>query len=199
MRHPRPTNTRIPQARRLSRTVTLVLGCVVASVVVGSTNSAFAFGRTLDQVFRGTVRGENDGELPAYVVNRGMIPYPEAKPPNPDEEAAMRRNGTSGVVEQALTPEMPWEEVVKEVAGGSPGPFAVETVRRRAERADGQAIELLAWMSANGVGLQRDLSQAFDLYARAQKLGVASAEDNAKAIYRAMSTEERRTVFNPFN
>jgi hypothetical protein len=193
---PRSYALRSPLRRRAGA---LVLGCVVACLVVGNSSSAFAFGRTLDQVFRGTIRGENDGELPAYVVNRGMIPFPEAKPPNPDEEAAMRRNGQSGAVEQPLTPEMPWEEVVKEVAAGSPGPFAVETVRRRAERADGQAVELLAWMSANGVGLQRDLAQAFDLYARAQQLGVVAAEDNAKAIYRAMSAEQRRTVFNPFN
>jgi hypothetical protein len=194
-RSPVPSPLSLPR-RRVGRG--LVIGCLLAIMIIGDAGSAWAFGRTLDQIFRGTVRGENEGELPAYVINRGPPPYPEPKPPNPDEQAAMQKTNRVGAVEQPLTQDMPWEEVVKDVAGGSPGPFAVETVRRRAERADGQAVELLAWMSANGVGVQRDLPQAFDLYARAEQLGVQSAQDNAKAIYRAMTTEQRRTVFNPY-
>jgi len=175
------------------------LAVMVAGALLAPPQAAWAFGRTLDEIFRGTVRSENDGTLPAYVVNRGLVPYPERKPLTPEEEAALRRSGRAGVIEDPLTSEMAWTDVVKEVAGGAPGPFAVDAVRRRAENADGQAVELLAWMSANGVGVQRDLAEAFDLYSRADQLGVASARDNAKAIYRAMSSEQRRTVMNPFN
>lgn len=171
----------------------------VALVLIGQGGPAWAFGRTLDEIFRGTVRSENDGALPAYVINRGLVPYPEKKPLTPEEEEALRRAARAGAIEDPLTSEMPWEEVVKEVANGTPGPFAVDAVRHKAEQSDAQAIELLAWMSANGVGVQRDLPQAFDLYSQAERLGVQSARDNAKAIYRAMTTEQRRTVFNPFN
>lgn len=177
--------------------VCLFAGVSLVSIAQGE--PAWAFGRTLDEIFRGTVRGENDGALPAYVINRGLVPYPEKKPLTPDEEDALRRAARAGAVEDPLTSEMPWADVVKDVANGTPGPFAVDAVRRKAEQSDAQAIELLAWMSANGVGVQRDLPQAFDLYSQAERLGVQSARDNAKAIYRAMTTEQRRTVFNPFN
>lgn len=177
----------------------LALLLVVISALTCASQPAWAFGRTLDDIFRGTVRGENGGTLPAYVINRGLVPYPERKPMTPEEEEALRRAGQRGAIEDPLTSELAWSEVVKEIAAGSPGPFAVEAVRRRAEQADPQAVELLAWMNANGVGLQRDLPQAFDLYSRASTLGVESARENAQAIYRAMSSDQRRTVFNPFN
>lgn len=163
----------------------------------GWTSSASAFGRTLDEVFRGTLREEHNGTLPPFVVNRGLAPYPEPKPLTPEEAAELARR-QQGVPALDLTGQMSWVEVVTEVAGGAPSPFAVEAVRRRAEDGDGQALELLAWMNANGVGLQRDLGKAFDLYSRAHTLGIQGAKDNAQAIYRSMSVGERRTVFNPF-
>lgn len=158
---------------------------------------AWAFGQTLDEVFRGTLREEHEGTLPPFVMNRGLVPYPERKPLTPEEAAAQAR-AQQGLAPTDLGGEMSWVEVVTEIAGGTPSPFAVEAVRRKAEEADPQAIELLAWMSANGVGVRRDLAMAFDLYSRAHGLGVQGAKENAQAIYRSMSPGERRTVFNPF-
>lgn len=196
-RHNRSLSPRVRPVVRGGRVALSLIVLVLGAQTVST--PSWAFGRTLDQIFRGTVRGENGGELPPYVVNRGLPPYPEPKPLTPEQAAGLGRGAGAGAVSEDLTKDMPWDDVVKEIAGGNPGPFAVEAVRRRAEQADGQAVELLAWMSANGVGVHRDLPQAFDLYARAEELGVKSAKDNARAIYRAMSTEERRTVFNPFN
>ncbi len=173
--------------------VTLLL----AVLVPPPTAQAWAFGRTLDEVFRGSLREEHEGSLPPFVVNRGRVPYPERKPLTP-EEAAARAKALRPLAPTDLGHEMSWVEVVTEVAGGTPSPFAVEAVRRKAEEGDPQAIELLAWMSANGVGLRRDLATAFDLYSRAHGLGVDGAKENAQAIYRSMTPGERRTVFNPF-
>jgi hypothetical protein len=166
-------------------------------VLTATETPALAFGRTLDEVFRGVLREEHDGTLPPFVVNRGPVPYPERKPLTP-EQAAEQARTADGLKPRDLGEEPAWVEVVGQVAGGRPSPFAVEVVRRKAEEGDAQAIELLAWMSANGVGVQRDLPRAFDLYSRANGLGVDGAKDNAEAIYRSMSAGERRTVFNPF-
>ena len=94
---------------------------------------------------------------------------------------------------------MPWPEVVKQVASGNPGPFAVDLVQRQTRSGDPEAIELLAWMHVGGIGVQKDLPRAFHLYLRADTLGVSSAKDNAEAIYKAMTRTERRLIFNPFN
>lgn len=177
-----------------------VLLAVALAAVTGTVmpSPAAAFSRTLDEIFRDTVRGENDGELPAYVVNRGRVPFPDRKPLTPDELAALNKGLGPSVAPVPVTREMAWDDVVRQVANGSPDPFAVETVRSHADRNEPQAIELLAWMTANGVGLQRDLPGAFELYTRANEQGVASAKENAQAIYKAMTVEQRRTVFNPF-
>jgi TPR repeat protein len=92
-----------------------------------------------------------------------------------------------------------WVEVVQQVAGGTPSPFAVDEVRRRSDGGDGQAVELLAWMHANGVGVRRDLPRAFNLYVQAGASGIEAARENASAVFRSMSVEQRALVKNPFN
>lgn len=187
-----PTACRVPF---LSRAVLVVLAGLLAGTSVAS--PAQAFGRTLDEMFRGTLREEHDGSLPSFVINRGRAPTPERKPLTP-EQAAEQARALQGMETYDLGGDLSWVEVVSEVAKGTPSPFAVDAVRHRAEDGDAQAIELLAWMNANGVGLQRDLAKAFDLYSRAHGLGIDGARDNAQAIYKSMSMGERRTVFNPF-
>lgn len=189
---------------RLRQTLTDTLHCgirwavaVVVGVMVWNPGGGVARAQavSLDQIYRDSLREENAGALPGYVLNRGLPPYPEPKPPVPGSGEG--RLG-AGVVDLPLHTQMPWNEVLKSIAGGQPSPFAVDAVRRRAERNDPQAIELLAWMFTNGVGVKRDLPQAFDLYVKADALGIANAKDNAKAVLKSMRPEERRTVMNPF-
>lgn len=160
---------------------------------------ALAFGRTLDEIFRGSVRQENDGTLPSYILNRGLPPVPVRKPLTPEEAAELARNSGSGVQEYDLGQPLTWLEVVQQVAGGAPSPFAVDEVRRRGDTGDGQAVELLAWMHANGVGVRRDLPRAFNLYVQASSMGIDAARDNASAVFRSMNVEQRAQVKNPFN
>ena len=84
---------------------------------------------SLDQIYRDSLREENAGILPGYVLNRGLPPYPEPKPPVPGSGEG--RVG-AGVVEMPLNTPMARNEVLKSIAGGSPCPFAVDAVRRRA-------------------------------------------------------------------
>lgn len=172
-------------------------GAVAVAVCAGvwGTGAVWAQAVSLDQIYRDSLREENAGALPGYVLNRGLPPYPEPKPPVPGSGEG--RLG-AGVIDLPLHTQMAWNEVLKNIAGGQPSPFAVDAVRRRAERNDPQAIELLAWMFTNGVGVKRDLPQAFDLYVKADALGIANAKENAKAVLKSMRPEERRTVMNPF-
>lgn len=171
------------------------LAAMVVAAGLAAAGEARAFGLTLDEIYRDTLRHENAGELPGYVINRGLAPYPEHKPPVPDDSAASRG---PHIIDQPLLEPMPWPEVVRQVGTGRPSPFAVDAVRIRSEQEDGQAVELLGWMYANGIGVRRDLPEAFSLYVKAEKLGVSGAQDNAKAIYKSMSRHDRQVVFNPY-
>lgn len=186
---------------QFSRTTALGRTAFVGAAIflgVLSAVPARAAGPSLDEIYRSAVRGEHDGELPAYFLRRGIAPLPERKPLTPEEALAAARASAPAIDLPADQGDMPWLQVVQEVAGGKPGPFAVNAVRARAEDGDGQATELLAWMNANGVGLRRDLARAFSLYQQAEMHGVPGARDNAQAVYRAMAPEERRTVLDPY-
>lgn len=174
------------------------LSAVAGAVLCAGAAQAWAVGPSLDEIYRSAVRGEHDGELPAYFLRRGMAPIPERKPLTPEEALAASRAAGSPIDLPPDQGELPWLQVVQEIAGGQPGPFAVEAVRARAEGGDSQAVELLAWMNANGVGVRRDLARAFGLYQQAEANGVPGARDNAQAVYKAMAPEERRGVINPY-
>ena len=49
---------------------------------------AHGFGLSLDEMYRMSLRDENGGILPGYIINRGLTPWPEPKPPTPEERAA---------------------------------------------------------------------------------------------------------------
>jgi len=184
---------------RLAAATLAVAVTWVAPLGGSGVGEAMAFGRTLDEIFRGAVRQENEGRLPSYILNRGLPPVPQRKPMTPEEAAELAKSLGSGIQEYDLGQPLTWLEVVQQVAGGAPSPFAVDEVRRRGDNGDGQAVELLAWMHANGVGVRRDLPRAFGLYVQASSMGIEAAKENAGAIFRSMSVEQRARVKNPFN
>lgn len=189
--------TSCPSLLRTGLAVATVVAALGGSLAGGA--QAWAFGRTLDEIFRGTVRQENDGTLPPYILNRGLPPVPVRKPLTPEQAAELARSQGAGVREYDLGQPLTWLEVVQQVAAGTPSPFAVDEVTRRSDDGDGQAVELLAWMHANGVGVRRDLPHAFGLYVRASDLGIQGAKENAAAVFRSMSVQQRAQVNNPFN
>lgn len=95
-------------------------------------------------------------------------------------------------------PPPPWDEVVTAIAQNDALPEHVAEVERRAEEGQGDAVELLAWMRANGVAVAKDLPAAFRLYAQAYKLGVPNARENAIAVYKSMSRTEQQAARLPF-
>ncbi|SOD89573.1 sel1 repeat family protein [Caenispirillum bisanense] len=152
---------------------------------------------TLDGMFRDSLLRENDGRLPGYVQNRDGITLlgPAAPPPAP----APGFEPPQVVYEiEGPTPPPPWEEVVGAVARNAAEPAHVAEVERLADEGTPEAVELLAWMRANGSGVARDLPEAFKLYARAHQLGVPNARENAIAVYKSMSESEQQAARLPF-
>lgn len=152
---------------------------------------------TLDGMFRDSLLHENDGRLPGYVLNRDGVtllgPVPEPPPPPEGYEPPQ-------VVYQIEGPPPPpsWDEVVAAVARNAAEPAHVAEVERLAGEGRPEAVELLAWMRANGSGVARDLPEAFKLYARAHQLGVPNARENAIAVYKSMSEAQQQAARLPF-
>jgi hypothetical protein len=87
-----------------------------------------------------------------------------------------------------------WIEIVRSVQLGNPTPFEVAEIKRRADEKDPEAVELYAWMKANGVGCKQDLQKAWLLYSLASRMGVKDAGKNANAVYKAMTAHQKETL-----
>lgn len=152
---------------------------------------------TLDDLFRDSLKRENQGELPGFVRNKdGVRILGPAEPPPPPEPGF--QPPVIVYEKEAPPPPPPWEEIVAAIAQNDARPEHVAEVERRAEADQPDAVELLAWMRANGVAVARDLPKAFRLYAQAHKLGVPNARENAVAVYKSMSREEQQAARLPF-
>ena len=57
-----------------------------------------------------------------------------------------------------------------------------------------QAVEILAWIYAKGVGVKPDLVKAFRLYMQAENLGVPDAKLNAAKVYKVMPRQMRENL-----
>lgn len=152
---------------------------------------------TLDELFRDSLRRENEGELPGFVQNKdGVRLLGPAEPPPPPPPGF--QPPIVVYEEEPPAPPPSWETVVAAVARNAVEPVHVAEVERLADGGRGEAVELLAWMRANGVGVGRDLPAAFRLYTRAHTLGVPNARENAIAVFRSMSEAEQQAARVPF-
>lgn len=161
--------------------------------------SARSFGLTADQMYRNLLTTENRGILPSY--------YARPQKKEPEKHLAFKK--VESVPERIWTethgtfpdPEDTdifstdhgegWKEVVEAVKSGHATPFDLETIRLRCEADDAEAVELLAWMYATGRGVRQNLTKSWTHYLQAAHLGVPSAADNARAVYKAMNASQR--------
>ena len=161
--------------------------------------SAHSFGLTADQMYRNLLTTENRGILPSYYA-RSPKREPEThlvfkKVESVPEKIWSEKHGTFPDPKDAdifsTDRGENWKEVVKSVKSGHTTPFDLETIRRRSEADDAEAVELLAWMYATGKGVRQNLTKSWTYYLQAAHLGVPSAADNARAVYKAMNAAQR--------
>ena len=172
---------------------------------------AYAFGLDLDEMYRDIIKSENAGHLPSYsfnkVVKEKKVQKEEAKkeaetikiPEKKELPASLMANTVPAKAKSLVQTkdDKKWKEVVIAVQKGNPSPFDIAEIEKQAEAKDVQAVEILAWIKANGVGCEQDLQKAWALYNLASQLGVKDAAQNANAVYRAMNRYEK-DILSPF-
>lgn len=161
---------------------------------------AHAFGLTADQMYRNLLTDENQGILPSYYARASKketrLSFKRVE--SVSEKVWAEKHGglpdpiDTNIFETGDTEN--WQEIVKAVKNGQTTPFDLETIRRRTQADDAEAVELLAWMYATGKGVRQDLTKSWTYYLQAAHLGVPSATDNARAVYKAMNAAQRASL-----
>lgn len=177
--------------------------------------ASYAFGPSLDDLYREMVSDDNAGSLPGFISNREGISFETPaleKEELPGDDGIQDDDVFKGArisagkkkvappkktkkrLQKTTTPERTWKQVILAVQQGAPDAFDLDMIHTRAAKNNLEAIELLAWMYANGVGIKQDLHKAWKMYVDGSRRGLKNASQNANAIYRAMSTQQRATL-----
>ena len=166
------------------------------------------FATTLDELYRDVIKSENSGYLPLFVKNRkapnvvlSEDELAELKQPteNKEEYKSEVLNLTNDVgerVKAAKERQLQWVKTIDAIKSNQVTPVELDDITSRVREDDPKAIEILAWMYTNGVGVSKDFVEAFNLYKKAAQLNVTNAEKNAFIVYKSMTEEQRRRIKN---
>lgn len=174
-------------------------------------NEVLAFSSSLDDLYRKMLTEDYEGALPVFVSNRTAPEFEAPKVVKDEKSTSFLVSQPDKVIESPkMTKELfdaleysrsesnkTWQNVVVAVQKGNPSPFDVAEIKKRVEQKNTEAVELLAWMCANGIGVKQDLQKSWELYSFASRLGVETAGQNANAVWRAMNNYQKQTM-SPF-
>lgn len=164
---------------------------------------------SLDEIYRDVVRSDNRGYLPMFVKNReapdfvvdksALKEVPEPKfdnnsPINPDLEIVNFENQRKIHEEQVRQKWAAWNKIIQNVKKGKVTAVELRELEVKAGENNPQAVEILAWIYAKGVGVKPDLVKAFRLYMQAENLGVPDAKLNAAKVYKVMPRQMRENL-----
>ena len=159
---------------------------------------------SLDEIYRDVVRSDNRGYLPMFVKNRTApdfldeevvlkdVPEPkpeDTSPVNPDLEIVKLEN-------QRKIHEAKLRAVLDNVRAGKVTPVELWALELKAEQSDPQAVEILGWIYARGVGVKPDLIKSFKFYQKAADIGVPDASLNAAKVYKIMPRRLREQLIS---
>lgn len=158
-------------------------------------SDALAFGLTADQMYRNLLSSEKSASSrSASLPEEPLLTFKKA---DSKPEAIWREK--KALFDKQAKPaefetEYSWNDIVNAVKKGAVTPFDLAEIRRLSEHENAEAIELLAWMYATGTGLRQDLQKSYTYYLQAAHMGVPSAYDNVRAVYQAMSPDQRAAL-----
>lgn len=163
---------------------------------------------SLDELYRDVIRSDNSGYLPLFVKNRKapVVVLEEddlspVKPTNQKQkeyktEILKLTNDVSERVKIAKERQLQWIKTIDAIKSNQVTAIELDDITSRVRDEDPKAIEIMAWMYTNGVGVSKDFVEAFNLYKKAAQLNVINAEKNAFIVYKAMNEEQRRRIKN---
>lgn len=165
---------------------------------------------SLDELYRDIVRSDNSGYLPLYVKNRNTPDFlfdenalktaqDNAQTlPISSEDAIIDFENKRKTKELAVEAEkLRWQQTIEAIKNNRVTPIELAELEKKINLNDPQAIEIMAFMYARGIGVKPDFIKAFNLYQKADSLKVPNALKNAAEVYKLMTPEQRATL-SPF-
>ena len=181
---------------------------ISSSLFVALCLSGECFATSLDELYRDVIRSDNSGYLPLFVKNRKApivtldeedlieVKAEEKKPVEYKTEVLNLTNDVSDRVRAAKERQLQWIKTIDAIKSNQVTAVELDDITSRVRDEDPKAIEIMAWMYTNGVGVSKDFVEAFNLYKKAALLNVANAEKNAFIVYKSMNEEQRRRIKN---
>lgn len=159
----------------------------------------------LDEIYRDLVRSDNRGYLPLFVKNRESpkIFDDEALINDVSQPSTVNEQSLNGLEDvnldnerqrrsaEAEEEELRWQQTLKNVQAGLVSSLELEELIEREQENNPQAVEVLAWIYAKGIGVEPDLIKAFNFYKKGTTLGIPQAKENAIKVYKAMTPSEK--------
>jgi hypothetical protein len=166
--------------------------------------NAVSFGLSLDDMYRDIVRSENDGYLPTYISNKNTIDIQldnndvkKIEPPKinvKENKIVYLKNKRKEEKARLLAEKKEWEEIVNAAKNAKISPYHYTKIQNMVDNNNPKAVELLAWMKANGIGCSQDLVSSYYLYKKASRLKVKNASKNALLVYKSLPDTTRRQL-----
>lgn len=174
---------------------------IIFVVLIISPNCANAF--SLDSVYRDVMRSENDDQLPIFVKNpdtsslnfdKEIEKYEEKNEKAKESEYMSFVNRKKLKDDKKIKDDLEWQETLLAIQKNQVTPVDLERVQIKIKANDPKATEIYAWMLTKGVGVSKDLVKAFNLYKRADSLGIETAKQNSIEVYKAMTPNQRSRI-----
>ncbi len=168
-----------------------------------NTSTCLAFSKSADEMYKDLIKSEYKNSLPSYIKDA----KPETSEDNSDKKIknlshieAVEQFNNEITISQKRYPidnnSKSWNDIVKSVASGYPSAFDINEIKILTENNDPAATELLAWMYAYGVGVNKNLNTSWFLYMKATSLEVENAKENAELIYKSMTPEQKNKLLS---
>jgi len=165
---------------------------------------ASSFGLSLDDMYRDIVRSENDGYLPTYISDKNTLDLQlddndvkkieSPKLENEENKVVYLKSKRKENKAKIEAEKKEWQQIVNAAKRAKISPYHYTKIQDMADNKNPKAIELLAWMKANGIGCSQDLVSSYYLYKKASRLKVKNASKNALLVYKSLPDNTRREL-----
>lgn len=182
----------------------------IVSATVALVSSQGCQASSLDDLYRDIIRSDNKGYLPLFVKNRQapdvldeqkiatttISPEADALPTSAVQEVSLT-NPIPAQENAVRAKQLKWDQTLQAVEKNQVTPLELDEINYRLKLNDPKAIEVMAWMYTNGVGVETNYIEAYRLYKRAAALEIPQAKNNAVLLFKAMNEEQRRKIKEP--
>ncbi|OPZ78274.1 MAG: hypothetical protein BWY78_00670 [Alphaproteobacteria bacterium ADurb.Bin438] len=168
---------------------------------------ALAFNLTADEMYRNLLIMENKAPIENILDKSHIKKDTDGKSKLTKEEQApilnesvdesqLKKEYDDLKNEKAIDAVLNWQKIVDAVQKNQATAYEISEIKKKVDKNDPDATELLAWMYTVGSGVKQNFPKAYDLYIKAETLGIKGAKENALLVLKSMNRKEVQKIPN---